>query len=42
MKFFRKTDQYLLPELKSGHIDEKYDIYPSFKLGDNQIYSGFG
>ena len=41
MKFFRKTDQYLLPEVKPGHIDGSYDIYPSYKLGENQIYSGF-
>jgi mannose-6-phosphate isomerase class I len=37
----RKTDQYLLPEMKSVHSGGKYDIYPSFKLDDNQIFLGF-
>ena len=41
MKFFRKTDQYLLPEVKPIPTEGKYDIYPSYKLWDNQIYSGF-
>jgi len=40
-KDFRKTDQYLLPEVKPIPTEGKYDIYPSYKLGDNQIYSGF-
>jgi mannose-6-phosphate isomerase class I len=41
MKFWRKTDQYLLPEVKPFQAEGQYDIYPSFKLDDNQIYSGF-
>jgi hypothetical protein len=41
MKFCIKTDQYLLPEVKLIPIEGKYDIYPSYKLGENQIYSGF-
>jgi mannose-6-phosphate isomerase class I len=41
MKFCRKTDQYLLPKVKPIPIEGKYDIYPSYKLGENQIYSGF-
>lgn len=40
-KEWRKTDQYLLPEVKPSLADGQYDIYPSFKLGENQIYSGF-
>jgi mannose-6-phosphate isomerase class I len=41
MKSGRKTDQHLLPEVKPIPTEGKYDIYPSYKLGDNQIYSGF-
>jgi mannose-6-phosphate isomerase class I len=37
----RKTDQYLLPEVKPFHTEGNYDIYPSYKLGDNQICSGY-
>jgi mannose-6-phosphate isomerase class I len=40
-KEWRRTDQYLLPEVKPNPTEGKYDIYPSYKLGDNQIYSGF-
>ena len=34
-----KTD--LLPVVDTIHPDGKYDIYPSFKLGDDQIFEGF-
>jgi mannose-6-phosphate isomerase class I len=40
-KEWRKTDQYLLPDAKKEHPDGKYDIYPSFKLSDDQISVGF-
>ena len=40
-KEWRKTDQHLLPDIKPLHNNGKYDIYPSFKLEENQIYSGF-
>lgn len=41
MKEWRKTDQYLLPAAKPSHAEGSYDIYPSFKLEDNQISAGF-
>jgi len=41
MNIWRKTYQYLLPEVKPFYTDGQYDIYPSYKLGDNQIYTGF-
>jgi mannose-6-phosphate isomerase class I len=41
MNAWRKTDQYLLPEVKPFHTDYIYDIYPSFKISDNQISAGF-
>ena len=37
----RKTDQYLLADLKPLNPVGRYDIYPSFKLDDNQIFAGF-
>ena len=40
-KNWRKTDQYLLPEVKPSPVRGKYDIYPAFKLNDDQISSGF-
>jgi mannose-6-phosphate isomerase class I len=40
-KIYRKTDQYLLPELKTIPDQGKYDIYPSHKLNDNSIFEGF-
>lgn len=40
-KIYRKTDQYLLPELKTIPDQGKYDIYPSLKLDDNLIFKGF-
>ncbi len=35
---YRKTDQYLLPELKIIPDQGKYDMYPSLKLDDNLIF----
>jgi mannose-6-phosphate isomerase class I len=40
-KEWRKTDQYILPEIKPVHPVGRYDIYPSFKLEENLIFSGF-
>jgi mannose-6-phosphate isomerase class I len=40
-KISRKTAQYLLPALKITPSQGKYDIYPSFKLKDDQIFQGF-
>jgi len=40
-KSWRKTEQYLLPEVKPLNIKGSYDIYPTFKLDDNKIASGF-
>jgi hypothetical protein len=40
-KEWRKTKQYLLPDLKPFQSERTYDIYPSFKLEDNQISVGF-
>jgi mannose-6-phosphate isomerase class I len=40
-KDWRKTRQYLLPEIKTPIEDGKYDIYPSFKLKEGQINEGF-
>ncbi len=40
-KEFRKSDQYLLPGINPQKASDGYDIYPSFKLGDNLIHSGF-
>ena len=40
-KGWRNTRQHLLPDLKSPHAEGNYDIYPVFKLADNQIFHGF-
>ncbi len=40
-KDWRKTEQYLLPEVKPSPAEGRYDIYPAFKLNDDQISSGF-
>jgi mannose-6-phosphate isomerase class I len=40
-KEWRKTGQFLLPERKPFIPGGKYDIYPSFKLDDDQIAEGF-
>ncbi len=40
-KELRRSSQYLIP-LRKGTIPEgNYDIYPSLKIGDNLIYSGY-
>ena len=41
MKNWRKTEQYLLPEVNPLSPKGAYDIYPTFKLDDNKIASGF-
>jgi mannose-6-phosphate isomerase class I len=41
MKLWRKTEQPLLPKVKPLRNDGEYDIYPSFKLKEDQIFSGF-
>ncbi len=38
----RWNDQFLLPVSKPLFTEGKYDIYPSFKINDNQIFAGFG
>ncbi len=40
-KVWRKSDQYLLPNVKPFHDNGSYDIYPSFKLDNDQISEGF-
>jgi mannose-6-phosphate isomerase class I len=40
-KELRKTSQYLIPVSKETLPEGKYDIYPSLKIGDNQIFAGF-
>lgn len=37
----RNTAQFILPERKPGSDKGKYDIYPSFRLDDNQIHTGY-
>jgi mannose-6-phosphate isomerase class I len=37
----RLTDQWPLPDYKPVPEGNVYDIYPSFRLEDNQIFSGF-
>lgn len=37
----RKTSQHLLPEFKPEYDNNSYDIYPSFRIDDNQILNGF-
>jgi mannose-6-phosphate isomerase class I len=34
---WRKTEQYLLPRVKPSHDDMAYDIYPAYKLDNNQV-----
>ena len=41
MKNWRKTEQYLLPEVKPLNSTGSYDIYPTYKLDSNKIESGF-
>ena len=38
---WRKTAQYLIPDIKPGTIPGQYDIYPSFNLGDGLISEGY-
>jgi mannose-6-phosphate isomerase class I len=40
-KSWRKTEQYLLPEVKPLNVKGSYDIYPTFKLNNYKIVSGF-
>jgi mannose-6-phosphate isomerase class I len=37
----RRSDQFLLPVSKPLSAEGKYDIYPSLKINDNQIFLGF-
>jgi mannose-6-phosphate isomerase class I len=37
----RRSDQFLLPVRKLLFAEGKYDIYPSLKINDNQIFAGF-
>jgi mannose-6-phosphate isomerase class I len=37
----RRSDQFLLPVSKPLSTEGKYDIYPSLKINDNQIFAGF-
>jgi mannose-6-phosphate isomerase class I len=37
----RKSEQYVLPVSKPLSTEGKYDIYPSFKIDDNQVFAGF-
>jgi len=41
MELERSTTQLLMPYQKNGKIPESYDIYPSFKLKDGQIFTDF-
>ena len=38
---YRATSQTLLPVKKDYPVYYSYDIYPAFKIGDDQIFSGF-
>ncbi len=40
-KEFRKTGQYILPLTRQKPADGKYDIYPSFKIADGKVSTGF-
>jgi hypothetical protein len=40
LKLIRKTSQHLLPQIKPDYHGG-YDIYPSYNIGDNRIFSGF-
>ena len=40
-KEWRKTSQYLIPDTRPSISEGRYDIYPAFKLQDNQIQEGF-
>ncbi len=38
---YRKSSQYLVPEIKPLPASGSYDIYPSFKIEDGRIHAGF-
>src|SRR3990172_4576752 len=40
-KHWRKSQQHLLPEVKTAAPEGNYDIYPVFKLDHDQIHKGF-
>jgi hypothetical protein len=40
-KEFRKTGQYIMPVTRQAPPRGKYDIYPSFKIADGKIFTGF-
>ena len=40
-KIWRKTAQYLLPDKKPLKAAGSYDIYPAFKIKEDQIFLGF-
>lgn len=40
-KEYRKTGQYLLPDIKPLNNEGRYDIYPSFRLEEDTINEGF-
>jgi mannose-6-phosphate isomerase class I len=37
---YRKTDQYLMPVQKPVVLDDAYDLYPSFHVGNDKIHVG--
>ncbi len=37
----RSTTQFLMPYQKSGAVPDSYDIYPSFKLDERQVFTDF-
>jgi mannose-6-phosphate isomerase class I len=41
IKEWRKSSQYLLPEVKPSPVEGKYDIYPSYKLDEDKISEGY-
>lgn len=41
MELKRSTTQFLMPYRKSGAQPDSYDIYPSFKLDERQIFTDF-
>ena len=40
-RIWRKSAQHLLPVSKPPHPNGGYDIYPAFRLGEDQIFEGF-
>lgn len=40
-KDYRKSSQYLLPDIKPSPASDSYEIYPTFKLEDGLIHDGF-